>query len=192
MQEAVNDSITCEDLKQGSEKLFEQIYEENRTYFVNFARRYNLSHDDVIDVYQDAYIIFYNNVMTGKLQSLSSSVSTYLFSIGKYLILDKLRKDKKKVSSEYDIERVKSDDAIMSSIEIEDDELSVEQQLLAKYFETLGKQCQRLLTLFYYRGYNIKDIMAKENYNTENVVKSQKSRCMKTLKDKIKADQLNS
>ncbi|MGJ8594198.1 MAG: RNA polymerase sigma factor [Aquaticitalea sp.] len=192
MQKVSNDHISCEDLRHGSDRLFEQIYEENRAHFVNFAKRYNLPYDDVIDVYQDAYITFYNNVMNGKLQTLTSSISTYLFSIGKYMIYEKLKKNKKKVSADYNLERVRSDDEVMSTIEIEDEPLSVEQELLAKYFNTLGKQCQRLLTLFYYRGYNIKDIMKAENYNTENVVKSQKSRCMKTLKDKIKADQLNS
>ena len=191
MQKVAENSLTCEDLKQGSEQLFEQIYEENRAHFINFAKRYELRKDDVIDVYQDAFIIFYNNVMSGKLKTLTSSISTYLFSIGKYLIFDKLRKDHQKVSSEFDLARVGELDEVMTNIEIEEEGMTVEQELLSKYFATLGKQCQRLLTLFYYRGYNIKDIMKKENYNSENVVKSQKSRCMKTLKDKIKADKMN-
>ena len=96
--ESVQKNITIEDLKQGSDLLFKQIYENNRDKFLNFARKYNLSHEDNIDVYQDAYIIFYNNVMQGKIEEFTSSISTYLFSIGKYLIFDKMKKNNKTVN----------------------------------------------------------------------------------------------
>ncbi len=66
-----------------------------------------------------------------------------------------------------------------------DESLSHEQKLLKKYFETLGEQCQKLLTMFYYRGLSIKEIIAEGGYNNANVVKSQKSRCLKTLKERI-------
>ena len=57
-----------------------------------------------------------------------------------------------------------------------------------KHFGALGKKCQELLTLFYYRGYTIQEIMEAENYNSENVVKAAKSRCMKTLRERIQAN----
>ncbi|MBQ0768811.1 MAG: sigma-70 family RNA polymerase sigma factor, partial [Bizionia sp.] len=84
----VDIDITIEDLQKGSEIIYKTIYENNRAKFIHFARRYNLDDDDIIDVYQDAYIAFYNNVMSGKLQFLSSSISTYIFSIGKFMVFD--------------------------------------------------------------------------------------------------------
>lgn len=97
--------ITLEELKSGSEKVLKTVYEENRDKFLNFARRYGLTEEENIDVYQDAYIVFYENVMNGKLEKLTSSVSTYLFSIGKYLIFDRMRKNKKSVSGSYDLSK---------------------------------------------------------------------------------------
>lgn len=179
-----------EDLRKGDEATFKLIYEQNREKFLNFAKRYNLSEDENIDAYQDAYIIFYENVMSGKIKRFTSSISTYIFSIGKYLIMDIIKKNKKLVSSEFNLTMVKEENDTMDNIEIDEPTLNNEQRLLLKYFNTLGKQCQELLTLFYYRGYTIKEIMAKESYNSENVVKSQKSRCMKTLRERIKADNL--
>lgn len=187
-KESVNS--TLEKLRNGDEATFKHIYEENREKFLNFAKRYNLSEDENIDAYQDAYVIFYENVMSGKIQSFTSSISTYLFSIGKYLIMDNLKKNKKQVSSEFNLSMVKENDSLMETIEIDEATLSKEQQLLLKYFDTLGRKCQELLTLFYYRGYTIKEIMNTESYNSENVVKSQKSRCMKTLRERIKSDHL--
>ncbi|MFK7813490.1 MAG: RNA polymerase sigma factor [Maribacter sp.] len=181
--------ITLEELKQGSDKALRRVYEENRDKFLNWARRYHLSEEENIDIYQDAYIIFHDNIMNGKVESFTSSISTYLFGIGKYLIFDQMKKNKKKVSSEFDLAIVGAEDEAVSSLELEEKELTTEQKLLQRHFGTLGKQCQELLTLFYYRGYTIQEIMQHANYNTENVVKSAKSRCMKTLRERIAENQ---
>ena len=178
--------ITLTELRQGSEKMLKRVYEENRDKFLNYAKRFNLSEEENIDVYQDAYVIFYDNIMSGKLETLTSSISTYLFGIGKYLIFDQMRKNKKKVGSNYDLSLVGEVDEVVGTFELERTELTTEQKLLQKYFGTLGKKCQELLTLFYYRGLTIQEIMQVGGYNSENVVKSQKSRCMKTLKERIK------
>ncbi|WP_047247531.1 RNA polymerase sigma factor [Maribacter thermophilus] len=177
--------ITLEELRSGSEKVLKKIYEENRAKFLNFARRYNLTEDENIDIYQDAYIVFYENVMNGKLEKLTSSVSTYLFSIGKYLIFDRMRKNKKSVSGSYDLSKVGDSDVQINALELDSPDLTREQRLLKEHFKGLGAKCQELLTLFYYRGHTIQEIMEKGNYNSENVVKAAKSRCMKTLKERI-------
>lgn len=183
--ENVQAEITLEDLQKGTDEVLRNVYGDNRAKFLNFARRYHLSEEENIDIYQDAYIIFYDNVMSGKLEKLTSSISTYLFSIGKYLIFDQMRKNKKTVGSNYDLSLVGEADEQLGSMEMERPGLTTEQQLLQKHFGTLGAQCQELLTLFYYRGFTIQEIMAHENYNSENVVKAAKSRCMKTLRERI-------
>ena len=180
--------ITLEDLRKGSDKVLQQVYEENRDKFLNFARKYHLSEEENIDVYQDAYIIFYDNVMNGKIERFTSTISTYLFGIGKYLIFEQMRKNKKTVGSNYDLSIVSDEDEVVETLELEQPGLTNEQELLQKHFGSIGKKCQELLTLFYYRGYTIQEIMEHENYNSENVVKSAKSRCMKTLKERIKAN----
>lgn len=180
-------NITLDDLKQGSEQAFKQVYLENREKFINFARRYSLSEDELTEVYQDTYIAFYDNIMNGKIKTFTCSISTYLFSIGKYLIFQKVKTSQKTVNPDYDLQIVRDNEVDVDTLDIENDELTEEQQLLKANFGTLGKQCQELLTLFYYRGYTIKDILELGNYNSENVVKSAKSRCLKTLKERIKA-----
>jgi RNA polymerase sigma-70 factor (ECF subfamily) len=180
-----NEDITLEELKQGSEQQLRKVYEDNRDKFLNFAKRYNLPDDDVIDVYQDAYVAFYNNIMSGKIETMTSSISTYLFSIGKYLIFDKMKKNNKTIRSEYNMDIVRDQENVMENISIDTEDLTHEQQLLRTHFASLGKQCQELLNLFYYRGFTIKDILEQGNYNSENVIKSAKSRCLKTLKERI-------
>ncbi len=190
MDKSTDKKILIE-LKKGSEKAFKKVYEENRLKFLNFARKYELSDDENIDIYQDAYIVFYENFTSGKISDLNSSVSTYLFSIGKYMILNKLRKNKKSVNSDLIMERVKDDSDLFDESVAYDEPLTHEQKLLQKHFDELGDKCKKVLMLFYYRGFSIHEIMKAEGYNSENVVKSQKSRCLKTLKEFIKNPKLN-
>lgn len=179
------ETITLEDLKKGSDKVLQLVYEDNRTKFLNFARRYNLPEEDLIDAYQDAYIAFYDNVMSGKIKSFTSSISTYIISVGKYIIFDKLKKNTKKVTPDFDVSLLMKTEDLETSLEYDTNEITEEQRLLYKYFNSLGKKCQELLDMFYYRGFTINDIIENSDYSSENVVKSAKSRCMKTLKERI-------
>lgn len=177
--------ITLKDLQQGSDAVLQQVYEQNRSKFINFARRFNVNEEDVIDAYQDAYIVFYNNLMNGKIQELTSSISTYLFSIGKYIIFDKMKQNNKTYNPDFDVTLLKKDE--VANFSLAEETTNPEQQLLQQHFKTLGKKCKELLTLFYYRGLTIKEIVESTDYETENVVKSSKSRCLKTLKERIKS-----
>lgn len=179
------DQSLFEALKNGSEAAYKKVYEDNRALFLNFAKRYNLENEETLDIYQDAYVALYENIQNGKFSELKSSIGTYLISIGKYKILERLRKNSKQTNNELLLSRVEVIDDEIEAFDIVYEELTTEQKLLKMYYEKLGEKCKQILTMFYYKQYNIKEIMVKGNYNTENVVKSQKSRCLKTLKDAI-------
>jgi RNA polymerase sigma-70 factor (ECF subfamily) len=66
-----------------------------------------------------------------------------------------------------------------------DPPLSHERQLLEYFFKLLGKTCRELLTLSFYRGLTNDEIAEMGNYENESVVRSQKSRCLRNLKQMI-------
>ncbi len=177
-----SERILFESLKNGSEEAFKEVYQQNRQLFLNFAQKYGLGKEDLLDIYQDAYITFYENVMEGKLVQLTSTLSTYLISIGKYMILDRLRKNKHNVHNESVLNLAHQKDDLIETFELDIEELTPDEVLLERYFEELGEKCKAILIMFYYKRYSIREIKAAGNYNSENVVKSQKSRCLKTLK----------
>ena len=82
-------------LKENDSRTIKKIYEDNRKKFIAFASQYNLDADIILDVYQDAIIALCENAKKGKIDNLQSSISTYLFSIGKFMIFQLLKKDKK-------------------------------------------------------------------------------------------------
>jgi RNA polymerase sigma factor (sigma-70 family) len=62
---------------------------------------------------------------------------------------------------------------------IQDDEQRHKMQLA---LEELGGKCREILYLFYYRGFSLEEIVEKLGYSNKDVAKSQKSRCLKSLK----------
>ncbi len=176
------DQIIFEELKKGSDHAFKEVYESNRMFFINFARKYELEMDEILDIYQETYISFFENIENGKLVELSSSISTYLISIGKYKIMNHLRSNQRKRLRETPMEVLGDVEGAITNFDLDNEELSSEEVLLKKFFNELGEKCKNIITWFYYNKRSIKEIMELGGYNSENVVKSQKSRCMKSLR----------
>lgn len=169
-----------ENLKKGDEKTIHKIYEDNKNGFRLFANQYNLSSDDLLDVYQDCIIALCENAKKGTIDHLECSISTYLFSIGKYMIYKKGKSNNQKVTIEYD--------AQLPQVIDDEDEIGNENEvkILQLNFKKLGERCQEVLRLFYYEEMKLDDIQIQLNYTNKDVLKSQKSRCLKQLKDLIK------
>lgn len=170
-------------LKNADKKALKMIYIENRTAFINFARKFSVSENDIIDAYQDAIIALSEKALQGELDNLKCSIKTFLFGIGKYLLFEKARKNKKRVldfpleKEDYNYKNIAE-----GFLEETPNQLEI---LLQKGFVSLGKKCKEVLRLFYYRGFTIEEISEKLGYKDKNVVKSHKSRCIKQLKEKI-------
>ncbi|MCK0157038.1 sigma-70 family RNA polymerase sigma factor [Cellulophaga sp. F20128] len=163
-----------------------KLYNSHRDLFLNFGKKYGLSYDDLSDIYQEAFIALRKHALNGKLDAVNSTLKTYLFGIGKFMIYDLLKEKKK--TTEYNPAKVGIYDTIeIISYEAEDENLSYEQGLLQTYFKKLGKKCQEMLTLFYSRGLSIDEIVEHTAYTDGSVVRSQKSRCLKSLKEMIKS-----
>lgn len=171
-------------LKKGDAKALEKLYLENRDSFINFSKNFKVTQEDIVDAYQDAFIVLREKAIAGDLDNLKCSIKTYLFSIGKYMIYEKARKNNKEIM----VATIKKEDYDYSSIASNflNDEADEMQIKLQKGLKKLGKTCKDVLHLFYYRGFTIEEIAVKLKYSNKNVVKSKKSRCIKQLKELIK------
>lgn len=167
-------------IKKGDEHTIKEIYNEFKPEFMLFAKRYDLDESSLLDVYQDAIIALCENAKKDKIDNLSSSLKTYFFAIGKYMVFAKLKENKKNIPH-IDI----------NNLEFEWDDYSEEKnnlyvRQLQQGFAQMGEQCKRILELFYYQEKNLDQITEIMNYDNKDVAKSQKSRCIKTLKELIK------
>ncbi|ARN76790.1 hypothetical protein BST97_01550 [Nonlabens spongiae] len=152
------------------------VYVAYKDELLNWLIRYNLNMEDRLDIYQDAIIELQHKLVTQKVTLEKASIKTYLFGICKFLAIrhHKARK----------MEQVSDSEEQVAEIKVEED-LSENSKLLALSFKKLGAACQELISMFYYRGLTIKEMVELSNYKDENTVKSAKSRCMKKLKELV-------
>ncbi|MGB5943039.1 MAG: sigma-70 family RNA polymerase sigma factor [Leeuwenhoekiella sp.] len=173
-------------IKKSDSRAVEELYLEHNVPFLKFASRYDVQADDLEDIYQDAVIVVYEKAVQGNLDELKSTIRTYLFSVGKYMIFELSRKKARMPTTSEDYILDRSDETLATEIR-NPEEPTEKQHLLMAKFKKLGTKCQEILKLFYYEGHTITDIMQIQGYDNLNVVKSQKSRCLKTLKKMVTA-----
>src|SRR5687768_14465276 len=86
------------------------LYNDYKAGFIHWAmHKFNVSKDDALDIFQDAVISFYKNIKQGKIQDFQYSPKTYLFSIGRNLLLNKVKFEKRfdRAFELEDLEKVK-------------------------------------------------------------------------------------
>ena len=173
----IEDQYFIEQLKQKNLKTLDKVYLMHKEEFYLFAGKFSISGDDILDVYQDTVISFYENVQNGKLNTLTSSLKSYLFAIGKFKIYRQMEKSKLVVNDEL---------IVHSSQETETFEVEVStkrQKALKEAFGSLGSKCKKVLELYYYEGLTLDEIQEFLGYSSKEVLKSQKSRCLKQLRE---------
>lgn len=172
-----------QDIRCGNKKILEEVYTRNKTHFIQFARKYQVEEEVIRDIYQDSVIVLYENILEGKLTQLQSSIKTYLFAIGKHKLLQHLRNGEKIPT--LPIEEINLLEEIGAyEQDIEDEQVA----LLRKGYRELGPKCQEVLRLFYYEGKKLDEIQECLHYDSKDTVKSQKSRCLKQLKNIVRAN----
>jgi len=168
------------DLQNGNKTALAEVYTNFREEFVLFSKKYALPEDDALDIFQDSIIALFENAQKKKLDTLKSSVKTYLFAIGKYKIYKVL---KTRSTGESAIS-----DELLENLEFNEpdtnDELTIKMQ---KAYKNLGEQCKKVLRLSFYEGKTNEEIVEELNYTSKDVLKSQKSRCIKKLKELIES-----
>jgi RNA polymerase sigma-70 factor (ECF subfamily) len=116
--------------------------------------------------------------MNGKLSELQSSLKTYLFGIGKNLVMHEYRKNikRERVKAEYILEAHISDTAQEKLAE------DVDLALVRRCFERIGDPCHRLLELFYFFQKSMEEISLELGYKNPETAKNQKYKCMERLR----------
>lgn len=164
-------------LKRKDPDTIERLYLAYKSSFMAFIGKYQISPSEALDVYQDAFIALIENAEKGKLDQLKADIKTYLFSIGKFMIFAKNKKQK-------------AEDIISLEWEHADEweehqETEVQLEKLASALQKLGGQCYHILRMFYYENKKLDEILRLLSYESKDVLKSQKARCIRQLRELI-------
>lgn len=174
----MSDNHIIAQIRKGGQEELGMIYEEHRSEFLNWiTKAFHCSADDSKDIYQLSILIFYDNVRSGKLEHLVSSIKTYLFAIGKNVAKENMRKARRNIpiNQEKWLKEYLIDEPDTSG---EADRFSIAKKAL----QNLGQPCQKLIELFYYEKKTMEDIRSIMNYKNAETAKNQKCKCMARLR----------
>ncbi len=152
---------------------------------------FSLSQSDCEDVFQESFIIFYNYATEGKLNDITSSLSTYFNSICRNKAHELLRKYGKEINivDEYPnaFKDEYEDDKIDSLLALEDNSEILEQRkaaLVQEIVNDLPEPCDKILWGFYRDGFSMKTLATMLNYKSEGTMKVTKHRCCDKFKNR--------
>lgn len=168
-------------LQRGETDWLNQFYEQNRNSFLQWGEtNHNLEKDELLDIYQNAMIILYENIKHNRIKDLQSSVVTYLYGIAKNLIYKYHKRNELINRHEY---RLSEHYHFLAT---DKNEMESKYQVVSKALMKMEEPCKSILSLFYVNGMKLPEILKKMKYSSLDVVKTQKSRCLKRLKELIK------
>jgi RNA polymerase sigma factor (sigma-70 family) len=176
----LNKSDTNEILTQLFQQKFaflERLDDQYRPVFLTWAgRRFFTTPNDLEDAWQDSLLVFYENVMSGKLKSLECSVQTYLFAVAGRHLLNENRKMRRFIWQD-DAHKLMQEMPV--SIENESEK---EREILQKALGQISDKCRKLLIARHFDGFSVPEIKENFQFASENATSVHLSTCLAGLK----------
>lgn len=156
--------------------------------------RFGIAEDDCKDIFQDSFIVLYNNIKDGKLKVMTSSLATYFISICRNKALEFLKASSRgvKVDDEATLSLIDGEikrDKIENILALEEDDADIQErkeQLVRDIVKNLPCPCNELLWGFYRDNLSMKTLAEMLDYKSESVVKVTKHRCCEKFRARYK------
>lgn len=155
----------------GDNDVLANIYTENYGKINQLIKRYDGNDQDAEDIFQDAMVDMIRNFKNEQFKH-QSSISTYLYTICKYKMMNRHRSQKVKL-----VEIKDYDKADTAEEETDEEGLSLIQQALEK----LSTECRNLLRGFYFDNLSLKELAVQLDY-TEAFIRVKNNRCKNSLR----------
>ena len=156
-------------------------------------KQFGLSEDECKDIFQEAFVTLHNNNLSGKLENMTSSLSTYFYGICRNKAYEAMRKNGKNVHVEDEVSldvlnaEIQADkiDALIGLENESSTFVERKEALVRQIVRELPSPCNELLWGFFRDNFSMKTLAQMFNYNSENSVKVTKHRCQNKFRDRF-------
>ena len=162
------------------------LYKRHKSYCISFMKSMYNDQDEIYDIYQDAILVLYENVLKNDFV-FSCSIQTYLNSICRNQILKRINYSErfKIVNPDDNYEFTDNitdwhDDVIDVNVE----RVIVMKTILIEMKESSNK-CYDILVRFFYKNQTMDQIATELQYTNADNAKNQKYRCQEKLKNEV-------
>ena len=164
-------------IQMGDKESLVELYRSYNGMITQLVLGMGGSQDDVDDVFQESLIAIWENMRKPDF-TLSSKLSTYLYSIAKNQCMRLLDK-RKRTQNEDPLEHTRK-------VEGPTPDKAMDESLVRKALQQLGDLCRSILIMYYYDGFDMKNIAKAHHFTNANVAKSKKYQCLKQLEGLVK------
>jgi RNA polymerase sigma factor (sigma-70 family) len=180
------DSELVANLRSGvrMDEMIRTIYRNHFDSLSWYVINNNGSRQDAEDVFQEVVVAFIELVQKDKFRG-ESTVKTFLFSLNRFTWLNELKKRGRTLAREEKYERGQDRVELDTGHLIADREGKAE---VIRLVGELGDTCRKILLLFYYENLSMKEILETMHYESEQVVRNKKYKCLKQLEQMVNAN----
>jgi RNA polymerase sigma factor (sigma-70 family) len=165
-------------IKANDEKILGELYQHNYPKVESYILKNSGTADHAKDVFQEAFLALWRNIQLGKFQPENeTAVDGFLYQVSKNKWLDYLR-------SGHSTKVVRMNDSLPEPYVLPADEDNEHIHIIKKHFKTLGENCRKVLTLFYYDNEPLKGIALAMGW-TEETARNNKYRCLEKLREAV-------
>ncbi|MBK6479626.1 MAG: sigma-70 family RNA polymerase sigma factor [Saprospiraceae bacterium] len=176
MKDYMSDTQMIQAIQSGDSEGIKQLYHQYFKMIADLVINNSGSKEDAEDIFQETLVAFITKAR-GTDFKLTSNLSSYLYAISNNMWLYRLGRSKNgPFVLKETMEVADMEDTIPEIMVFEE-----KHALIAKLFDKISVECQKILSGFYFDGKALKDIGHQMNY-TEGSIRVKKSRCMDGLK----------
>jgi RNA polymerase sigma factor (sigma-70 family) len=170
----MKDLEIIERIRKGDETALDFLYKKNFRMMLKLILKNSGSEDDAKDVFQDALIVFWQKVKSDDNFTLTSKISTYLYSVCLNLWRKELDRKKRHTYDQPD------------RSETQDQDAKERNEIINRCIQELGDTCRKILIYYYFDRLSMADIADKLGFSNSDTAKTKKYKCKKELDSKIK------
>ncbi|MCB0585801.1 MAG: sigma-70 family RNA polymerase sigma factor [Phaeodactylibacter sp.] len=177
MSKYPDDDRRLQKLAAGQGQEWKSLYDEMRSPFRLFFIKYGaMPPEAALELYQEAMVVLYRNVVNGKLQPpLASTLKTYLFGIGKILL-------KKKDNTTGDWGDDIPELPVAPEVESQQEQ-KAKAELVRRLLDKVGEACRQVLELAFLKGYVMEAIAEELGLPSAGAARKRKHDCLKKLRE---------
>lgn len=173
-----DDARILDQVRKGDEEALVKLYEMNERQVTAFVLRNNGTEDDAEDMLQEAVIVLWERVRTGRYEH-TAKLNTFIFATVKNMWHRRLAHIRREVRSDLEEDAIASNDKSILDCVIEDEETAA----LSAALDKLGDPCRKLLLLYYWEEHSMEVIAKEMGFANADTVKSKKYQCKKALEN---------
>lgn len=175
-------------------------YHCKRYFDENYKSVFFVGNEHKDEIFQEAFITLWEKIMNKKIyvedselkgkdgDTFSGKLTTFFMSIARLKYLEWARENIYQYTDREEERHIREQEVEMFKTLLYDSDDETMLEIIADCISKMSKQCNQILTMFYYEEKTLDDIMVElRTFGSKNALKTRKYKCMEELRKSAKS-----